>query len=210
MGCLRRRPSVTVFGSGRTTPTALETRLRKFCCPGDPWDTSCGGGPCGRGDAATPAVGAGGKAPRLLSAPRSPEDEGGGATPSGVFWARRRRLKNAIGGFLNFACLVAVFINSLRLPPVEGHVLEAANGVMGITSSQPPSRRSSTSPAARQRAPSGAGAGGIPTLLHTTASSRSQGWLLRASVSTRTQGWLNSLGESERLKGPNRSCTGRR
>jgi hypothetical protein len=150
LGCLRCRPPVTVFGSGRTAPTALETRRRKFCCPSDPWDTSCGGGPCGRGDTATPAVGAGGKAPRLLPAPRSPEEQGGGAAPSGVFGACRRRLKNAMGGFLNFACFVAVFINSLRLPPKEGQVLEAANGVMGITSSQPPSLRSSISPAARQ------------------------------------------------------------
>jgi hypothetical protein len=69
--------------------------------------------------------------------------------PSGVLGARRRRLKNAMGGFLNFACFVAVFNNSLRLPPEEGQGLETAIGVMGITSasSQPSSLRSSTSPA---------------------------------------------------------------
>jgi hypothetical protein len=60
--------------------------------------------------------------------------------PSGVLGARRRRLKNAMGGFLNFACLVAVFNISLRLPLEEEQGLETA-------SSQPSSRRSSTSPA---------------------------------------------------------------
>jgi hypothetical protein len=151
VGCLRRRPPFTVFGSGRTAPTTLETRRRKSCCPDDPWDSSCGGGPCGRGDAATPAAGAGGKAPRLLPAPRSPDEQVGSGAPSGVFGARRCRLKNAMGGFLNFACFAAAFIINLRLPPEEGQRLETAIGVFGITSAslQPSSRRSSTSPATR-------------------------------------------------------------